>query len=173
MILLRETCHSQGSIQMMGTKRDVWVGVCYWILLTLKSHLHYKKTGLGPIKKWSRPIVYMGINQVRLMIEKCNNSTHAQNHRKVRQAHMKKMVRNKDTFTLHFRTAKGLWTHFFQFWSHSRLWPQNQKEPSPNLFHENMVWKVYTAKISGAYQLFYGSGPIFSSSVNGALSCLR
>ena len=131
-----------------------------------------EKTGSGPIKKWSGPIVYVGNNQVRLMIEKCS-STHVQNHRKVRQAHMKKMVRNKDAFTLHFRTAKGVRTHFFRFWSHSRLWPQKQKKPSLDLFHENMVWKVYTAKISGAYQLFYGSGPIFSSSVNGTLSCLR
>ena len=91
------------------------------------------------------------------MIEKCNSSTHAQNHRKARQARMKKMVRNKDAFTLHIRTAKGARTHFFQFWSHSRLWPQNQKKPSLDPFHENMVWKVYTAKISGAYQLSYES----------------
>ena len=36
-------------------------------------------------------IVYSGNNQFRLMIEKCN-STRARNHRKARQAHMKKMV---------------------------------------------------------------------------------
>ena len=29
------------------------------------------------------------------------------------------------------------------------------------MFHENIVRKVYTAKVSGPYQLFYGSGPIF------------
>ena len=46
------------------------------------------------------------------MIEKCN-STHARNHRKARQAHMKKMVRNEDAFTQSFRTAKGVRTRFF------------------------------------------------------------
>ena len=38
----------------------------------------------------------------------------------------------------------------------------NQKKASPDPFHENMVRKVYTAKISGPYQLFCGFGPIFS-----------
>ena len=172
MILLHETCHSQGSIQMMGTKGTFGWG-CATESYYLSSPIYTtEKTGSGPIKKWCGSIVYVGDNQVRLMIEKCN-STHAQNRRKVRQAHMKKMAWNKDAFTLHFRTAKGVRTHFLRFWSHSRLWPQNQKKLSLDLFHENMVWKVYTAKISGAYQLFYGSGPIFCSSVNGALSCLR
>ena len=46
------------------------------------------------------------------MIEKCN-STHARNHRKARQAHMKKMVLNEDAFTRRFRTAKGVQTRFF------------------------------------------------------------
>ena len=46
------------------------------------------------------------------MIEECN-STHARNHRKARQAHMKKMVRNEDTLTQRFRTAKGGRTGFF------------------------------------------------------------
>ena len=58
---------------------------------------------------------------------------------------------------------------FFRFCGHSRLWPQNKKKASPDPFHKNMVRKVYTAKISGPYQLFYGSGPIFLCSVNGAL----
>ena len=55
---------------------------------------------------------YMGNNQVRLMIEKCN-STHARNHCRARQAHMKKMLRNEDTFTQCFQTAKGVRSHFF------------------------------------------------------------
>ena len=46
------------------------------------------------------------------MIEKCNG-TYARNHRKARQAHMKKMVRNEDAFTRHFRTAKGVRTRLF------------------------------------------------------------
>ena len=99
---------------------------------------------------------------------KQRNSTHARNHRKARQAHMKKMVRivrNEDAFTQRFRSGKGV---FFRFWGHSRLWPQNQKKVSPDPFHKNMVRKVYTAKISGPYQLFHGSGPIFLCSVNGA-----
>ena len=57
-----------------------------------------EKTGSGPIKKWFGPIfltVYTSNNLVRLMIEKCN-STHARNHREVRQPHMKKMVRNQE-----------------------------------------------------------------------------
>ena len=50
------------------------------------------------------------------MIEKCNG-THARNHRKARQAHMKKMVRNEGAFTQRFRTAKGVRTSFFFFFS--------------------------------------------------------
>ena len=46
------------------------------------------------------------------MIEKCN-STHARNHRKARQADMKKMVLNEDAFTRRFRAAKGVQTRFF------------------------------------------------------------
>ena len=101
------------------------------------------------------------------MIEKCN-STHARNHRKARQAHMK-MLRNEDAFTQRFRTSKrGPDSCFFRFGGHSRLWPQNQKKGSPDPFHENMVRKVYTVKISGLYQLLYGSGTIFFCRVNGA-----
>ena len=36
------------------------------------------------------------------------------------------------------------------------------KKASPDPFHENMVRKVYTTKISGPYQLFMGPGPFFS-----------
>ena len=65
-----------------------------------------KKPGPDPLPK-SGPnrfflIVYTGNNQVRFMIEKCN-STHARNHRKARQAHIKKMLRNEDAFTQRFR----------------------------------------------------------------------
>ena len=115
-----------------------------------------KKPDPDPLKSGSDGFfltVYTGNNKVRLMIEECN-STHARNHRKARQAHMKKMVRNEDALTQRFRTAKGGRTGFFRFWSHCRLWPQNQKKASPDPFHENMVRKVYTAKISGPYQLF-------------------
>ena len=42
------------------------------------------------------------------------------------------------------------------------LWPQNQKKTSPDPFHENMVQKVYTAKISGPYKIFMGPDPFFS-----------
>ena len=74
-----------------------------------------KKPDPDPLKSGSDQFfltVYTGNNKVRLMIEECN-STHARNHRKARQAHMKKMVRNEDAFTQHFRTAKGVRTGFF------------------------------------------------------------
>ena len=71
------------------------------------------------------------------------------------------------------RKGSGLVFFFFPFWAHSRLWPQNQKKASSDPFHENMIRKLYTAKISGPYQLFYGLGPIFFCSVNGALACRR
>ena len=35
--------------------------------------------------------------------------------RKLRQAHLKKMVRNEDAFTQRFQTAKGVRTLFFFF----------------------------------------------------------
>ena len=102
------------------------------------------------------------------MIEK-RNSTHARNHRKARQAHMK-MVGNEDAFTQCFRTVKGVRTSFFSvFVAITAYCPQNQKKASPDPFHENTVRKVYTAKISGLCQLFYGFGPKFSCSVNRAL----
>ena len=131
-----------------------------------------KKPGPDPLKSGPDQFflsVYTFNNQVWLMIEKCND-THARNHRKARQAHMKKMVRNEGAFTQRFPTAKGVRTSFFffRFWGHSRLWPQNQKKASPDSFHEHMVRKVYTEKITCSYQLFYGSGPIFFCSVNGA-----
>ena len=74
-----------------------------------------KKPDPDPLKSGSDRFfltVYTGNNKVRLMIEECN-STHARNHRKARQAHMKKMVRNEDTLTQRFRTAKGGRTGFF------------------------------------------------------------
>jgi len=82
---------------------------------------------------------------------------------------MKKMVRNEDAHS-DFEQQKGSRLVVFWFWGHSRLWPQTKKKASPDPFYENMVRKVYTAKVSGPYQLsFYGSGPIFFCSVNGAL----
>ena len=71
-----------------------------------------------------------------------------------------------------FEQQKGSELVFSRFWGHSRLWPQNLKKASPDTFRENMIRKVYTAKISGPYQLFYGSGPIFFFSVNAALGSL-
>ena len=76
-----------------------------------------EKTGSDPLKRGPDQfflIVYTGNNQVGLMIEKFS-STHARNHRKARQAHMKKMVRNENAFTQRFRTAKGVRTLFFFF----------------------------------------------------------
>ena len=67
-----------------------------------------KKLGPDPLKSGPDQFfvsVYTFNNQVWLMIEKCNG-THARNHRKARQAHMK-MVRNEGAFTQRFRTARG------------------------------------------------------------------
>ena len=94
--------------------------------LSLKSHLNYKKNWVQIDQKVVRTnfflTVYMGYNQVWLMIEK-RNSTHAQNHCEAWQARIKKMVPNKDVFTQCFQTAKGVRTHFFfRFWGHRRLW---------------------------------------------------
>ena len=62
------------------------------------------------------------------MIEKCN-STHARNHRKARQAHIKKMLRNEDAFTQRFRTAKGVRTRvFFGLGAIAAYGPQTRKK---------------------------------------------
>ena len=74
---------------------------------------------------------------------------------------MKKTVRKEHAFTQRFRTAKGVRTRFFfgggGGGGPSRLWPPNQKKASLDPFHENMMRKVYMAKISGPYRLFYGT----------------
>ena len=49
----------------------------------------------------------------------------------------------------------------------------NQKRASPDPFHESMVRKVYTAKISGPYQLFLLVRTHFFFSVNGAEGVIR
>ena len=58
-------------------------------------------------------------------------------------------------------SKKGPDSFFFRFWGHRRLWPQNQKKVSPDPFHANMVRKVYTVKIIGPYQLFFGPDAFF------------
>ena len=74
------------------------------------------------------------------------------------------MVWNEDAFTQRFPTAKGVRTGFF--FGFGAITPE---KTSPDPFHENIVRKGYTEKISGPYQLIYGSGPIFFCSVNGAI----
>ena len=72
MILSHETCHSQGSIQMTGTKGTFGWG-CATESYELSSPIYTtEKTGSGPIKKWCGSVGYVGDNPVRLMIEKCN-----------------------------------------------------------------------------------------------------
>ena len=85
------------------------------------------------------------------MIEKCN-STHARNHRKLRQAHIKKMVRNEDRSTQRFRTARGIRPRFFFFFlgfgAIAAHGPKTRKsESGSDPFQENIVRKVYTEKI--------------------------
>ena len=108
----------------------------------------------------------MFFDAINAIVKKIMDSKHVQNHDKAQQAHMKKMTWNKNAFTPRFRTAKRVWTRFFFFFfsvlGHRHLWPQNQKKVSPDPFHANMAQKVYTAKISGPYQLFLGLDPFFS-----------
>ena len=59
------------------------------------------------------------------------------------------MVRNEDAFTQSFRTAKGVQTTFFFGFAMAPKPEKSESDP----FHENMVRNVYTAKISGPYQL--------------------
>ena len=68
---------------------------------------------------------------------------------------MKKMARNEDAFTQRFEQQKGSGLVFF-FEKRKK-----KKKVSPNPFHANMVRKVYTVKISGPYQLFFGPDPFF------------
>ena len=60
---------------------------------------------------------------------------------------------------------------FFGFGAIAAYGPKTRKSES-DPFHENMVQKVYTAKISGPYQLFYGPGPIVFCGVNVVLQSL-
>jgi len=81
------------------------------------------------------------------MVEECN-STHVRNHRKARQAHMRKMVRNEDASTQRFRTAKGVRTRFFPV-----------LEPLPPMAIYLEICE--SGSISFRTNFFYGSGPIF------------
>ena len=104
------------------------------------------------------------------MIEK-RNSTHARNHRKARQAHMKMVGKRRCVLHSAFEQLKGsALVLFFGFCGHSRLLPPKPEKKRVRIhFMKNTVRKVYTAKISAPYQLFFGSGPIFFCSVNRAL----
>ena len=106
------------NINLYQNRLAIAGGHCTWHVLenSLKSHLHYRKK-LDPDALKSCPdqyflTVYIGNNQVRLIIKKCN-STHARNHGKAWQVHMKKMVQNEDVFTQLFGTSKGVQTNFF------------------------------------------------------------
>ena len=130
-----------------------------------------EKTGSGPWLKsgWDHFFltVYTGNNKVRLMIEQCN-STHARNHRKARQAHMKKMVRNEDAFTQRFRTAKWVRTRFFPV-----LEPLPPMAPKPEKSESGSIsWKhgkegLHGKNIWSVPTFFMVPDPFFS--VNGAL----
>ena len=96
---------------------------------------------------WSGPFFFQPFTRVTIRLGLWLK--HARNHRKARQAHMN-MVRNEDAFTQSFRTAKGVQTSFFFFGF--AMAPKPEKSES-DPFHENMVRNVYTAKISGPYQL--------------------
>ena len=169
MILLHEICHSQGSIQMMGTK-----GTFGWGCATVNptnSQVPFtlqKKLGRDPLKSGADQLftwvtIRWGLWLKSAIVHMCKTAV------KCGRLTWRRWHGTKMHLHYTFEQKKGSELIFCG----SEAMPQNQKKPSPDLFHENMVWKVYTAKISGAYQLFYGSGPIFSSSVNGALSCLR
>ena len=94
------------------------------------------------------------------IVNKLRDCTHAQNHGKARQAHMKRMAGMEDVFTQQ-KSLQTRFFFFFRFWGHWRLWPQNQEKVSPDPLYANMVQKVYTVKISGPYQLSLGPDPFF------------
>ena len=90
-----------------------------------------KKPGPEPLKSGPDQYiltVYTRNNQIRLNSAKVDmcKSRHARNHRKARQAHMKKMVRKEHVFTQRFRTAKGVRTRFGGV-----LGPQPPMAPKP------------------------------------------
>ena len=62
------------------------------------------------------------------------------------QAHMKKMVRNEDTFTQRFRTAKGVQTRcFFGFGAIAAYGPKTKKSESKHGtegLHGKSIWSV-------------------------------
>ena len=65
--------------------------------------------------------------------------------------------------------GSGLVFFFYGFGVIAAYGPKTRKKRVRiHFMHEHMVRKVYTAKISCSYQLFYGSGLIFFCSVNGA-----
>ena len=71
---------------------------------------------------------------------------------------MKNMVRNEDAFEQRFRTANGVRTLFFFFGFGAIVRPmakKPEKKSSPVPFHENVVRKVYAAKISGPDPFFF------------------
>ena len=92
------------------------------------------------------------------MIEKYN-STHARKHRKALQAHMKKTVPNEDEFTQRFATERV--RPFFGFGAIAACGPKTGKKRVR--IHFMKTWYGRFTR-----QLFYGSGPIFFYSVNGA-----
>ena len=111
--------------------------------------------------------VYTGNNQVRLMIEKCN-SAHAQNHRRARQAHMKKIVLNEDAFTQCFWTAKGVRSCcFFSVFFGLAMAPKLEKSESGSI-----SWKHGTeglrSKNIWSIPIFLWVQTHFFCSINGA-----
>ena len=93
------------------------------------------------------------------MVEKCNG-TYARNHRKARQAHMKKMVRNEDTFTQRFRTAKGVQARFFffRFWGHRKTRRKRVRIHLMNTWYVRFTRQKYLVRTN----FFMGPDPFFS-----------
>ena len=84
------------------------------------------------------------------------------------------MLRNEDAVTQSFRTAKGVQTSFFffGFGAIAVYGPETRKKRVRIHFMKIWYGMFTRQKISGPYQLFYGSGPIFFCSVNRALVSL-
>ena len=139
----------------------------------IKSHLHYrKKPDPDPLKSGSDQFVLTVYTLVTIRLGLWLKSAIV-HMRETTVKHgrltWRRWYGTKIRLLSAFEQQKEAGLVFFRFWSHCCLWPQNQKKASPDPFHENMVRKVYTAKISGPYQLFCVSWPIFLCSVNGAL----
>ena len=89
--------------------------------------------------------------------------THARNHLKARQAHMKTMVRNEDAFTERFRTAEGIRTcFFFGLGAIATYDPKTRKKRVRIYFMKTWHGRFTRQKYLVRTNFFMGPEPFFS-----------